>query len=99
MAVLLLEAKPSLEGTVKAGGPGASPSLAWDSLDAGLLLWRHRSGSLRLPLSLRPLPVVHVIHSQCPGHLYQQPFAKCISTCEHILCAAHPADIQCPPNP
>lgn len=56
MTVLLLEAKPSLEGKVKARGSGASPSTTWDSLDAGLLLWRHKSSSLRLPLSLRPLP-------------------------------------------
>ncbi|XP_070224095.1 low-density lipoprotein receptor class A domain-containing protein 1 isoform X2 [Bos mutus] len=34
----------------------------------------------------RPLPVVHVIHSQCPGHLYQQPFAKCISTSDCSPC-------------
>lgn len=56
MAMLLLEAKPSLEGKVKAGGPGASPSPTWDPLDAGLLLWRHKSSSLRLPPPLRPLP-------------------------------------------
>ena len=35
MAMLLLEAKPSLEGKVKAGGPGASPSPTWDFLMLG----------------------------------------------------------------
>lgn len=69
MAMLLLEAKPSLEGKVKAGGPGASPSPTWDFLDAGRLLWRHKSSSLRLCLS-DLCPIVDVIHSQCPSHLY-----------------------------
>lgn len=76
MAMLLLEAKPSLEGKVKAGGPGASPSPTWDSLDAGLLLWRHKSGSLRLPLSLRP---------RAPLLMSSIPSVPAICTDGHLL--------------
>lgn len=56
--LLPLEAKPSPEGKVKDGRPGASPSPTWGSLEAGPLLQRHKGGSLRLPLSQTSVPLL-----------------------------------------
>lgn len=65
--LLPLEAKPSPEGKVNDGGPGASPSPLWGSLEAGPLLQRHKGGSLRLPLSQTSVPLLMSPCSQHPG--------------------------------